>query len=489
MSATLVLDTGSTSVRAALVEDGAVVSVSSVVPRLVDSPDALAGKEWKPDELWEAACSAIRALKATRRPDCVVATAQRLAVVFLDASGKALYAGPNSDARGLLESVELMREHGKTLYEITGHQPQIILVPARVEWMRRHRPQVADSIATVMSLADWFAFRLSGEVASEPSLAGDTGLFDVRRRTWAREVSEWGVDPAWLPPLREPGELLGKVGKRAAADTGLPEGTPVAVGCGDTMAGLLGMRVASPGCVGVVAGSTMPVMRVEDEPPVDPIGRCWAGSHVAPGLWLREVNGGEAGIAQAWLAGLMSVRPEELHALAAESTPAGVGPALLGPAPLDFSDMPLAMTGGIALSLPVGVLGPDKGGIARAFVENLAFAIRRSLEWLGSPDVAAIDLGGGLSESALFSRILATVVGKPVRAHGIGVTAVGASLCATTALGGAANPIEASSALARECATHQPDPASSGTYEHGYGLWAAAHDRALADAVRISSMI
>lgn len=489
MSLTLVLDTGSTSVRAALVEDREVIAVSSVIPRLVDSPDALAGKEWDPDELWEAACGAIRALETTRRPDCVVATAQRLAVVFVDASGKALYAGPNSDARGLLESVELMREHGKTLYEITGHQPQIILVPARVEWMRRHRPQVANSIATVMSLADWFAFRLSGEVASEPSLAGDTGLFDVNRRAWAREVSEWGIDPAWLPPLREPGELLGKVTKRATADTGLPEGTPVAVGCGDTMAGLLGMGVASTGRVGVVAGSTMPVMRVEDEPPVDPTGRCWAGSHVAPGLWLREVNGGEAGIAQAWLAGLLSVRPEELHALAAKATPAGVGPALLGPAPLDFSDLPLAITGGVALSLPVGVLGPDKGGIARAFVENLAFAIRRSLEWLGSPEIDVIDLGGGLSESALLPAILATVIGRPVRAHGIAVTAVGASLCATSALGRATNPIEASQVATREPTTFQPDPETSGSYEHGYGLWAAAHDRSLAEAVRISSMI
>ncbi|MCC7076272.1 MAG: FGGY-family carbohydrate kinase [Acidimicrobiia bacterium] len=488
VSRVLVLDTGSKTVRAACVEDGLLVTSASVPHVLVEPADAFAGKEWDPQQLWQDTCRAIREACADVPPDVVVASTQRLAVVLLDSAGHALYAGPNSDARGLLEAVELMRAHEPHMSAVTGHRPPIVLVPPRIAWMRKHRPALADSIRTVLSLADWYAYRLTRELCAEPTLAGASGLLDVSTARWAADVAAWGVDPAWLPDLRRPGDLLGPVTDEAEGETGIPAGTPVAVGCADTMAGLLGMGTVDAGAVGVVAGSTLPVMAVHSAPPQDPSNRCWRGCHAPRDRFVLEVNGGEAGIAQAWLAALLGVSPEDLHVLAAEAAPAELPPAILGPAPMDFSDMPLAIQGELRVPLPVGVLGPGKPGVARAFVENLAYAVGRARDWLDADGIASLDLGGGLSESGLLPTVLASVLGIPVRHHGIGVTTRGAALCGEAALGRISDLAEAGRDLGAAAPSVDPDPAWIDTYAAGYTAWVQAHDRALANAIRISAM-
>ncbi len=79
-----------------------------------------------PEAFWATLCRCVRRVLADGNlgPDAisaVVATSQREGCVFLDASGREIYAGPNFDARGALEAVEAQQIIGaKRLYEITG---------------------------------------------------------------------------------------------------------------------------------------------------------------------------------------------------------------------------------------------------------------------------------------------------------------------------------------------------------------------------------
>ena len=58
---------------------------------------------------------------------------------------------------------------------------------------------------------------------------------------WSREMcAALGVDPAWLPEIKPSHAIAGRVTAAAARETGLREGTPVAVGGADFAASTLG---------------------------------------------------------------------------------------------------------------------------------------------------------------------------------------------------------------------------------------------------------
>ncbi|MFN8103010.1 MAG: FGGY-family carbohydrate kinase [Acidimicrobiia bacterium] len=492
MSRVLVVDCGSSSVNAAVVHDGVVTSAARRTCPQSTPADAPTGREWDPDQLWAVVCEAMRAAAGEVPVDAVVCTTQRLATVFLDASGAALYTGPNTDARGFMEAVELQRRTGARLYDTGGHQPPIVLVPARLAWFREHRPEAAASVRTVLPVSDWLAFRLSGEIACEPSNASDTGLLDVSERAWATDLAaECGVAPSMLPPLRAAGDVLGTITSVAAADTDLAVGTPVVVGAGDTMAALAGMGVVDTGAVGIVAGSTMPVAAVAERGTTDPARRLWRGCHAVGGRWLLEANGSECGLAQAWLADLMDVAPEELHTMATDAPPASVAPAVLGPGPLDFSDLPLLRSGELRVNLPLVQLGPTRAMIARAFVESIAYAARHCLAWVGA--ATAVDgpvaLGGGMAESPLLAEVLASVLGRTVVCHDAHATVRGAAACAEAGLGTYPDLYAAASTNVGGGREVAPVDEWVEVYDAGYQAWSETWDRLHEGVARFSSLM
>ncbi len=107
--------------------------------------------------------------------------------------------------------------------------------------------------------------------------------------------------------------------------------------------------------------------------------------------------------------------------------------AVLGPRALDLS-RPGVTLGGLLTAAPATFEGLAPGAVARAALENAAFAVReslalvRSLPGVGSGSVA---LSGGMGESGVFAGILADVLGERVRVHRK-AAAIGAALIATT---------------------------------------------------------
>jgi autoinducer 2 (AI-2) kinase len=85
----------------------------------------------------------------------------------------------------------------------------------------------------------------------------------------------------------------------------------VAVGGGDTQCGLLGAGVVAAGGLGVIAGTSSPVLSLVDQPRLDPEARLWTVPHVIPGLWALESNGGALGEALDWIAGLLASQGRE----------------------------------------------------------------------------------------------------------------------------------------------------------------------------------
>lgn len=437
MSCVVVIDVGTRACRVYAVADGIVSAETKVEMPTRVPPDLPTAREWDPQTFWNALTLCTARIAAQAQAEAIVCTAQRLAYVFCDERFGALYAGPNSDARGFLDGVALARSDGDELARITGRHPPIVGVPARWAWFRENAPDVVSRTRWIMPLSDWIGARLTGVPAAEPSNGADTGLVDVETRGWSQTICKIAnLDIDLLPPMRAPGNILGEVNATAATETGFAAGTPVVIGGADTACGLAGMGVGEPGQAAIVAGSTAPVEVVTSEPICDPGRRLWVTCLLDDDRWALDVSTGECGIAQRWLKEMLTIgSSEEFDAIGAQTDDSS-GVMWHLTAPIDFSDIALGEFGQIRFARPLQQLGPNRAMLVRAFFENLAFSVRRALEWTDPVVVhSSLDLGGGFADSAVYPQVLADALGEPVNVHDIHVTARGAAGTALGALG------------------------------------------------------
>ena len=171
-----------------------------------------------------------------------------------------------------------------------------------------------------------------------------------------------------------------RVDARGAADTGLPEGTPVFTGGADTQCALLGSGAVAAGDVAAIIGSTCPVQMVMPGPVLDPAANLWTSCHVVPDRWVLESNAGETGGAYRWLLRLLLGASDTAAHEAAEAELATADRQVLcylGPIVFDLRKMNPFRPGGLLFRFPiVHADRPERGDVLRGFLENVAFAIR-----------------------------------------------------------------------------------------------------------------
>ena len=114
----------------------------------------------------------------------------------------------------------------------------------------------------VLQPKDWLRARLGGGIATDPSDASGTLLYDVVAGDWSDRAMAWaGVDPALLPPVRGSVDRTGSI---RIGDADLPS----AVGGADTACALAGLGLL-PGDGFVAVGSGSQVVRVMADPRLD----------------------------------------------------------------------------------------------------------------------------------------------------------------------------------------------------------------------------
>jgi len=457
------------------------------------------------DGIWAAFASATREVLARggARPEQVIgvaATGMRFASIVLDGQERVLLAASNRDGRATGSAIELATQRGAALQQRTGHWPTPISALARLRWMAREQPAQAAHAAHLLAISDWIARRLGGAIASEPTQASTTGLFDVTARAWAAGLAdELELPSRLLPELVEPGTRIGTLGEEAAAALGLRAGTSIAAGGADTQFGLLGLGALHAGDAAFVAGTSAPLQLVVEQPLIDAEVRAWTECHVAPGRWVLECNAGPLGESLAWTAELLfadSADPvARLFAEAARSQPGAAGMLACFGAPV--SD-------GRALALPVANLSfspmlaaddPERRRhVARAAVEAAAFALRANLDQLTSVSGAAprsIALGGGLSRSETWLSIAAAALGQPLRlAPTQEASALGAAICAGVAAGAWPDLYAAAGAVLGPARSTDPDAGTAQLYQRLHPIWLRhALARSSANAVASELML
>src|SRR6185503_20296230 len=237
------LDVGTSGVKAILVAPtGEVVAAATSALTLATPMPGWA--EQDPNAWWEATLTAIRDVLAQRpdaRVDGLGISGQMHSSVFLDRDGRVIRPALLwCDGRTTAECQEITRRAGGE-----GNLREWVRNPAlegftlpKVLWLRNHEPEAYRRVATVLLAKDFIRFRLTGALATEPSDASGTLMFDPARLRWSEELLRAvDVSPRLLPQLGGSQEVLSHVTAEAAKLTGLTSGVPVVGGGADNACG------------------------------------------------------------------------------------------------------------------------------------------------------------------------------------------------------------------------------------------------------------
>lgn len=249
------LDVGTTTVTA-VVLDGATGSVvgSGSVPNAAEvtsTRDKKRGRsEWDAERMLAASGEAVRQALANARcsVDGVGVTGQMHGVV-VDCDGEP--CGPFigwQDRRG----ADVMGKNSASTVdridaEIVRAQldervcrPKAGYLGPTLLWLAEQGKIPEGAVSSF--LPDWVAARFTGtRPVTDRTNAAGSGLYDVLSDAWALDVADAvGLNRVLLPEVRQSGTAAGRVTLEASGLTGLNEGTPVCVACGDNQASFTG---------------------------------------------------------------------------------------------------------------------------------------------------------------------------------------------------------------------------------------------------------
>lgn len=108
-----------------------------------------------------------------------------------------------------------------------GHE----FAAAKIRWFHETQPRIWEKVRRVMSISDYFIFKLTGQKVSDYSTASLTGLFDVRQCQWWDEILQlFHIKPEYLSNPVRTGTYIGNVTTEGGQLLGLRQGISVVVG-------------------------------------------------------------------------------------------------------------------------------------------------------------------------------------------------------------------------------------------------------------------
>ena len=431
----LVIDVGTTSMRAAIVDDEPRIRSlhpqpfppSTPAPGLVEFDAAAMGAM-----ALELASAALAAADA--RVTAVGITAQRASTIVWDAAtGEPVAPGLGwQDLRTVGECIMAKATHGLALAPNQS--------ATKVAWILANAPDLAGRELRFGTVETWIAHVLSGGAlhVTDHTNAAVTGLYDVATGAWnPRTCDVLGVPMSMLPQIVDTSGIAGE----AAA---LPGGLPIAALVGDQQASLVGqgcvergaakITFGTGGMLDMCAGETMPASPNRDVHGTFPI---VAWSRAGARTFGVEAVMLSAGTNVEWLRddlGLIATAAASHDVASRCETTDGVVyvPALLG---LGTPAWDYGARGGL-----FGVTrGTDRAHVVRAVLEGVAHRgadLVEAAEADTGISIPALRVDGGMSENPTFVRALAAASGKRVEVSPVvEATTVGAAYLAGMATG------------------------------------------------------
>jgi xylulokinase len=439
--------------------------------------------EHRPDEDWWADLVAItRELLATSGVDPgsidgISTSAIGPCMLPVDSLGaplmNAVLYGVDTRASPQIEQLNGVLGEG-TILERCGNALTSQSVGPKILWFRQNHPERYATTARVLNSTSYLVWKLTGEyVVDHYTAANFTPLYDVGRSDWAADLAADILPLDRLPRLAWPTDIAGRVTPRAAAETGLAEGTPVAVGTIDAAAEAVSVGVRQPGEMMLMYGSTVFAIEVTDRPVRDP--RLWYAPWLFPGLHASMAGLATSGTLVRWFRDELAPGTtwEELVGVAAQS-PKGARGLLCLPY---FSGERTPIHDPQARGAWFGLdLTHSRGDLFRAVLEGIASGTAHILDTyrdVGAEPSMVLAVGGG-TRNDVWLQATSDLghVSQVLRERTIGASYGDAFLAAVATGSTTPDAIDDWNPTTRTVSPHEV-PA----YAHQYPLWKALYER------------
>jgi xylulokinase len=502
------IDIGTSGTKTILIQPDGRVKARAVAEYPLYTPRPL-WSEQNPADWWAAAVQTIRQVLRDSGVDAasikgIGLSGQMHGAVFLDEADEVLRPAILwNDQRTQAECDQITETIGRErVVELISNPVLTGFTAGKIVWLRNHEPETYGRVRKVLLPKDYVRLKLTGEYATEVSDASGTALFDVKRRSWSNEMLEGCEIPvSWMPPAFESCEVSGRVSARAAAETGLREGTPVVGGGGDQAAGAVGNGIVATGVVSSTVGTSGVVFAFSDAPIVDPGLRLHTFCHAVPGKWHLMGVMLSAGGSLQWyrdtfcecekaVAAAMGVDPYEVITREAERAPAGCEGLLFLPY-LTGERTPHADP--TARGVLFGITRrADRAHVARAILEGVAFGLRDSFEIMAEMKlpVRHVRASGGGARSALWRQIQADVTG--FRHATINVDegpALGVALLAGVGAGIYPSVEEACAAVIKDVDVTEPCVVNHAAYNAFYEIYRALYPQLRDQFAKVAAIL
>lgn len=294
----LIIDMGTGNSRVALVnQNGEIKDIESFENRYYSDPLYVDAQYFSPDYWQEQIIFAMKAVINRNRDvrvDAISSSGARQSCVLIDKKGKNLIGLPNIDNRGKAYMGEIQNK--TEIYHKTGSWVTEDCIASKIYGLRKRHEDLYEKTSTFTSLSEWVGYFLTGSLCIEPSQATETLLFDLDNRKFSKDLIQcFGLETLNMPICKKAGTSIGTIKEETKKLLNIDYDIPFVIGGADTQIALKGAGMQI-GDVGIVSGTTSPVVTLIPQKYTDEELRCWTGLGLKGEGYQIETNPGVTGL-------------------------------------------------------------------------------------------------------------------------------------------------------------------------------------------------
>lgn len=451
--------------------------------------------EQNPKEWWEAVCAATKNLlqKSAIASTEVVAVGidgQSWSAIPITNTGEVLCNTPiwmDTRAREICERIR-NRIGEDNIFKISGNPLQPSYSLPKVLWYKEQCPDVYRRTDKILQSNSYIAYCLTGEMTQDYSQGYGYSCYDIRSGKWDLDLCrEVGMNPDLLPEIVPCHEIVGKVTKKAARQTGLTEGTPVVAGGLDAACGTLGAGVIHNGETQEQGGQAGGMSICTGSCYADP--RLILSNHVISGKWLLQggtVGGGgivrwfesQFGEHEREIAARNSTTSfQEMDVLAENVLPGSEGVIFLPYMAGERSPIWNPSAKGVYYGLD---FSKTRAHMIRASMEGVAFSLQHNLmiAQMAGAKTERLRAMGGAANSRIWTQIKSDITGKPIDVPASDTaTTLGAAILAGIGTGVYSDAETAVRKTVQVQRTQLPNPENTEIYKQVFAKYLSLYEQ------------
>ena len=338
----------------------------------------------------------------------------------------------------------------------------------KVLWVKNKEPENFARIAKMMLPKDYLAYKLSGVHCTDVSDASGMLLFDVKNRTWSKEMCDiCSVKPEWLAKIYESYEKVGTLLPEVAKELGFPETTIVAAGAGDNAAAAVGTGTVGDGRCNISLGTSGTIFISSKKFGVDSFNALHSFAHADGSYHLMGCMLSAASCNKWWMDEIIGTKDYAAEQKAIEK---------LGENHVYF--LPYLMGERSPLNDPFArgtftglTMDTTRADMTQAVLEGVAFALRDSFEVAKSLGIKIerTKICGGGAKSPLWKKMIANILNVKVDViESEEGPAMGGAMLAAVAAGEYASVEEIADKFVKVIDTVEPEAELVAKYEERY---------------------